>query len=87
MVSEMTQAESKTDILIAGGGFAGLALAVALRQGSDGAISVTLADPAMNRASGDLRASAIAAAARRLFETIGVWPAIEAGAQRRARNP
>jgi 2-octaprenyl-6-methoxyphenol hydroxylase len=81
MVSEMTQAESKTDILIAGGGFAGLALAVALRQGSDGAISVTLCDPAMNRASGDLRASAIAAAARRLFETIGVWPAIEAGAQ------
>ena len=71
----------KTDILIAGGGFAGLALAVALRQGSDGALSVTLADPAMNRASGDLRASAIAAAARRLFETIGVWSAIETGAQ------
>ena len=77
----MTEANAKTDILIAGGGFAGLALAIALRQGSDGALSVTLADPAMDRASGDPRASAIAAAARRLFETIGVWPAIAAGAQ------
>jgi 2-octaprenyl-6-methoxyphenol hydroxylase len=79
-------ANRKTDILIAGGGFAGLALAVALRQGSEGALSVTLVDPAihpetMDRAAGDPRASAIAAAARRLFETIGVWPAIEAGAQ------
>jgi 2-octaprenyl-6-methoxyphenol hydroxylase len=77
----MTQANAKTDILIAGGGFAGLALAIALRQGSDGALSVALADPAMDRASGDPRASAIAAAARRLFETIGVWPAIADGAQ------
>ena len=40
-----------------------------------------VADPAMNRASGDLRASAIAAAARRLFETIGVWSAIADKAQ------
>ena len=77
----MTQANAKIDILIAGGGFAGLALAIALRQGSDGALSVTLADPAMDRASGDPRASAIAAAGRRLFETIGVWPAIADGAQ------
>lgn len=77
----MTQANAKTDILIAGGGFAGLALAIALRQGSDGALSVALVDPAMDRASGDPRASAIAAAARRLFETIGVWPAIADGAQ------
>ncbi len=77
----MTDTTSKTDILIAGGGFAGLSLAIALRQGSDGALSVAVADPAMNRASGDLRASAIAAAARRLFETIGVWSAIEDKAQ------
>ena len=77
----MTDTTSKTDILIAGGGFAGLSLAVALKQGSGGALSVAVADPAMNRASGDLRASAIAAAARRLFETIGVWSAIEDKAQ------
>ncbi|MFZ5691392.1 MAG: ubiquinone biosynthesis hydroxylase [Pseudomonadota bacterium] len=74
-------ADGKIDILIAGGGFAGLALAIALRQGSDGALSVALADPAMDRASSDPRASAIAAAARRLFETIGVWDAIADGAQ------
>ena len=72
---------SKTDILIAGGGFAGLALAIALRQGSDGSFAVTVADPAMNRPTEDFRASAIAAAARRLFETIGVWSSIEDGAQ------
>ena len=77
----MTEMGRKIDILIAGGGFAGLALAIALRQGSDRALSVALADPALDRAAGDPRASAIAAAARRLFETIGVWPAIEAGAQ------
>ena len=77
----MIDTTSKTDILIAGGGLAGLSLAIALRQGSGGALSVVVADPAMNRASGDLRASAIAAAARRLFETIGVWSAIADKAQ------
>jgi 2-octaprenyl-6-methoxyphenol hydroxylase len=81
MDSTVTQADGKIDIVIAGGGFAGLALAIALRQGSNGALSVALADPAMDRASGDPRASAIAAAARRLFETIGVWPAIASSAQ------
>ncbi|MET0278094.1 MAG: ubiquinone biosynthesis hydroxylase [Pseudorhodoplanes sp.] len=77
----MTDATSKIDILIAGGGFAGLALAIALKQGSDGSFSVTVADPALHRAGDDLRASAIAAAARRLFETLGVWQKIEDGAQ------
>ena len=73
--------DTKTDILIAGGGLAGLSLAIALKQGSGGVLSVAVADPAMNRASGDLRASAIAAAARHLFETLGVWPAIADKAQ------
>ncbi len=77
----MSNTTIKTDVLIAGGGFAGLSLAIALRQASGGALSVAVADPAMYRVSDDLRASAIAAAARRLFETIGVWPAIEDKAQ------
>ena len=77
----MTDTSGKIDILIAGGGFAGLALAIALRQGSDRTFSVTVADPALHRANDDLRASAIAAAARRLFEAVGVWHAVEAGAQ------
>lgn len=64
----------RTDVVIAGGGFAGLTLAVALRQALGASFSVIVADPALGRTyAGDLRASAIAAAARRLFETIGVW--------------
>ena len=70
------------DVLIGGGGFAGLALAIALRQGLGPSFSVKVADPAFAAsAKGDLRASAIAAAARRLFETIGVWDAVAADAQ------
>ena len=68
----------RTDVLIGGAGFAGLALAIALRQGLAPSFSVTVADPAMGRASKDGRASAIVAAARRLFETIGVWQGVEA---------
>jgi len=64
----------RTDVVIAGGGFAGLTLAIALRQALGASFSVIVADPALGKThSGDLRASAIAAAARRLFETIGVW--------------
>ena len=69
------------DVLIAGGGFAGLALAVALRQALGGTFRVTVADPAFGKPSQDARASAIAAAARRLFETLGVWDAVAADAQ------
>jgi 2-octaprenyl-6-methoxyphenol hydroxylase len=70
------------DVLIAGGGFAGLALAVALRQGLGDSFKVTVADPALGQGrSDDARASAIAAAARRLFETIGVWDRVAGGAQ------
>jgi 2-octaprenyl-6-methoxyphenol hydroxylase len=65
-----------SDVLIAGGGFAGLALAIALRQSLGASFRVAVADPAFARPPSDARASAIAAAARRLFETIGVWAAV-----------
>jgi 2-octaprenyl-6-methoxyphenol hydroxylase len=55
-----------------------LALAIALRQGLGPSFSVTVADPALTGAAKDGRASAIVAAARRLFDTIGVWQKVEA---------
>ncbi len=71
-----------TDVLIAGGGFAGLTLAVALRQALGPSFAVTVADPALGAShASDERASAIVAAARRLFETIGVWDGVAGEAQ------
>ncbi len=70
------------DVLIAGGGFAGLTLAIALRQGLGPSASVAVADPMLGRShADDERASAIVAAARRLFETLGVWQGVADGAQ------
>jgi 2-octaprenyl-6-methoxyphenol hydroxylase len=72
----------KAEVVIAGGGFAGLALALALRQGLGSSFRVVVADPAFAaNARPDLRASAIAAAARRMFETLGVWDAVAGEAQ------
>jgi 2-octaprenyl-6-methoxyphenol hydroxylase len=65
---------SERSIVIGGGAFAGLALALALRQGLGQEIPIIVADPALaNRPSRDPRATAIVAACRRLFEVIGAW--------------
>src|SRR3984885_6132283 len=70
------------DVLIAGGGFAGLTLAIALRQALGPSFAVTVADPALGVShADDERASAIVAAARRLFETLGVWDSVSEEAQ------
>ena len=75
-------APERVDVLIAGGGLPGLALAIALRQGLGPMFNVAVADPAFAREpANDPRASAIAAAARHLLQTIGVWDALAAGAQ------
>lgn len=69
-------------IVIGGGAFAGLALALALRQGLGPDVPVVVADPALAmRPSRDPRASAIVAACRRMFDAIGVWEAVAAEAQ------
>jgi 2-octaprenyl-6-methoxyphenol hydroxylase len=74
--------DEQADMLIAGGGFAGLTLAIALRQGLGPSVSVTVADPTLGKShDDDERASAIVAAARRLFETLGVWHSVAAEAQ------
>ncbi|MGL4974186.1 MAG: FAD-dependent monooxygenase, partial [Bosea sp. (in: a-proteobacteria)] len=61
-------------ILIAGGGIAGLSLALALKQSLGTAAAITLADPGLASPPRDAgRAYAIAAAGRRMFEALGVW--------------
>jgi 2-octaprenyl-6-methoxyphenol hydroxylase len=76
-------ARSDIDVLIAGGGFAGLTLAVALRQALGASFAVAVADPGLGRAAAadDERASAIVASVRRLFETLGVWQRVAGDAQ------
>lgn len=72
----------RNDLVIGGAGFAGLALAIALRQALGERFAVTVADPALAQVpSKDPRATAIAAAARRLFEAIEVWDAVAPTAQ------
>ena len=78
----MTRNEERIDIVIAGGGFAGLSLAIALRQSLGSSTAIMVADPALGKShDGDERASAIVAAARRLFETLGVWESVAGEAQ------
>ncbi|WFU81453.1 ubiquinone biosynthesis hydroxylase [Bradyrhizobium sp. CIAT3101] len=73
---------SQNSIVIGGGAFAGLALALALRQGLGPEIPVIVADPALaTRPSRDPRATAIVAACRRLFEALGAWDDVKAEAQ------
>src|SRR5205085_1932706 len=73
---------AQRSIVICGGAFAGLALALALRQGLGHDIPVIVADPALGtRPSRDPRATAIVAACRRLFEALGVWGQIAPTAQ------
>ena len=75
---------AQRSIVIGGGAFAGLALALALRQGLGADIPVIVADPALaTRPSRDPRATAIVAACRRLFDAIGVWDQVAA---RRSRS-
>jgi 2-octaprenyl-6-methoxyphenol hydroxylase len=70
------------DVVVGGAGFAGLALAIALRQALGDPFAVAVIDPTLARAqSKDPRASAIAAAARRLFEAIEVWDVVAPNAQ------
>jgi 2-octaprenyl-6-methoxyphenol hydroxylase len=81
----MAKVAGKADVwrvLIAGGGVAGLSLALALKRSLGDGLDVTLCDPALARdPSGDRRAYAIAAGARRMLAALGVWGGIAAEAQ------
>ena len=76
------QGSSAMRIVIAGGGIAGLALALALKQGLGADFSVILADPALAAAPrADNRAYAVAAGGRAMLKTLGIWDAIAHTAQ------
>ena len=72
---------SSYDVVIAGGGFVGRALALALAKFAPDSFRIALVDaepPSGER--DDARASALSAASRNLLSVLGVWP-LEANAQ------
>lgn len=74
--------ETRTDVLIAGGGLVGLPLALALAQGG---LNVTVAEPVspetMTAERFDGRVSAIAFANMRMYEALGLRAVLEPDAQ------
>jgi 2-octaprenyl-6-methoxyphenol hydroxylase len=80
----MSSTHERHDVVIAGGGIAGLALACALADGLGPAASIAVADPGPLRpgeGSGDARAFALAAGSKRMLSVLGVWRAIAEQAQ------
>lgn len=74
-------AEARPDILIAGGGSAGLTAALATKLSAPN-LQIEIVDLKVpGSGKPDERASAIAAAAQRMLESLGVWQAVEAKAQ------
>ena len=69
----MLSSRNLVDCLIAGGGYVGLSVAVAIKVSAPH-LNVTLVDAApQNAISHDERASAVAAAASRMLDQLGVW--------------
>jgi 2-octaprenyl-6-methoxyphenol hydroxylase len=71
------------DVVIAGGGANGLALAAAIKQAMAQGASVAVVDPGApaGQSASPLRTVAIADGPRRLLEHVGAWAAIERKAQ------
>ena len=75
----MTAERVHQDVVIAGGGSVGLALACALADalGADARITIVDRAPlAPTTLPRDVRASALAAGSKRLLEALGVWQVI-----------
>jgi 2-octaprenyl-6-methoxyphenol hydroxylase len=69
------------DILISGGGIAGLSLATALRRIFGPQLRVAMIDPSFGAREPSVRTSALTAGSRNLLAAIGVWPAVAPSAQ------
>lgn len=73
------------DVAISGASFAGLALATALSQASDGELDICVVDASEGPRTGDVsnnpRAFAIAAASVNLLDALGVWHLLSRDAQ------
>ena len=81
----MGKLTKKIDVLVAGGSFVGLTLAIALSRSSGGAMRVTVVDrtpPQSARAAeSDGRATALSAASTRMFQSLGIWDDVSSHAQ------
>jgi 2-octaprenyl-6-methoxyphenol hydroxylase len=69
------------DILISGGGVAGLSFAIALRRTFGPQLRVAVIDPALGSREANVRTSALTAGSRNLLGAIGVWGRISERAQ------
>ena len=82
----MTKSNDSVDVVIAGGSYAGLALACALSVESGGELRVTVVSPAYpgigaDAVAGDARGSALARGSLRMLDRLGVWGELKAHAQ------
>jgi 2-octaprenyl-6-methoxyphenol hydroxylase len=69
------------DIVVAGGGIVGLALAAVLKTSLGAELAITVCDPDFGKDRSHGRASAITAGPRRMLSAIGVWDHVAAEAQ------
>ena len=76
------RADQNVDVIVAGGGMAGLTMALALAKGGlSVAVIERQAPPAFRNPTFDGRTSAIAYGSANVFDGIGVWPRLEGRAQ------
>src|SRR6478752_1264429 len=80
----MMEAQPRCDVVVAGAGTIGLALACALADALGPETSISLVDRAEfghQPAARDIRAWAISAGSKRLLDVLGVWPELSGYAQ------